>query len=126
MTVQDSEHRADAGAAGPNPRTAKAVRGLFAGTLVLEGLTVLFVPRAVAQIGDGLTTTKLALSLSLAFLLFCCAGLMRRRIGLPLGTALQFALIACGVMTGAMYALGIIFTAIWGYELWIRVRLLRL
>jgi uncharacterized protein DUF4233 len=108
----------------PNPRTVKAVRGVFAATLTLEALTVLFVPRAVAQSGSGLTTTKLVILIVLAVLLIVAAGLQRRQVGLVLGTVLQVGLIACGVMTGAMYVLGIIFTAIWLYELHIRRQLL--
>lgn len=108
----------------PNPRTVKAVRGVFAATLTLEALTVLFVPRAVAQSGSGLTTTKLVILIVLAVLLIVAAGLQRRQVGLVLGTVLQVGLIACGVMTGAMYVLGIVFTAIWLYELHIRRQLL--
>lgn len=105
---------------GPNPRTVKAVRGVFAATLTLEALTVLFVPRAVAQSGSGLTTTKLVLLFVLAGLLIVAAALIRRPAGLVLGSILQLGLIACGVMTGAMYVLGVIFGAIWLYELHIR------
>jgi hypothetical protein len=108
----------------PNPRTVKAVRGVFAATLTLEALTVLFVPRAVAQSGSGLTTTKLVVLIVLAVLLIVAAGLIRRPAGLVLGSILQIGLIACGVLTGAMYVLGIIFTAIWLYELHIRRQLL--
>lgn len=108
----------------PNPRTVKAVRGVFAATLTLEALTVLFVPRAVAQSGSGLTTTKLVILFVLAALLIAAAALIRRRIGLVLGSILQLGLIACGVLTGAMYVLGIIFAAIWIYELRIRRQLL--
>ena len=109
---------------GPNPRTARAVRGVFAATLTLEALTVLFVPRAVSQFGSGLTTTKLVILLVLAALFIVAAGLIRRPFGLVLGSVLQLCLIACGVMTNAMYILGVIFGAIWLYELHIRKLLL--
>lgn len=108
----------------PNPRVVRAVRGVFAATLTLEALTVLFVPRAVAQFGSGLTTTKLVLLISLAVLLIVAAALMKRRAGLVLGSVLQLAIIACGVFTSAMYVLGVIFGAIWLYALQIRRRLL--
>jgi hypothetical protein len=108
----------------PNPRTVKAIRGVFAATLILEGLTVLFVPRAVAQFGSGLTTTKLVILIVLAVLFIVAAALIRRTVGLVLGSILQLGLIACGVLTGAMYVLGVIFAAIWLYELHIRRQLL--
>jgi len=108
-----------------NPRAAKAIRAVFAGTLTLEAITVLFVPRAVAQFGDGLTTAKLAYALTLAGLLLLTAGLLRFRWGLAVGTVLQLAIIGCGVMTTAMYVLGVIFTAIWLYALRVRGQVLR-
>lgn len=107
-----------------NPRTRKAVRGVFAGTLVLEALMVLFVPRAIARTSEGLSGLSLGVLLGLAVLLVVCAGLMGRRAGLVLGSVLQLAVIACGVLTGAMYVLGVIFAAIWVYELRVRAQIL--
>lgn len=108
-----------------NPRATKAIRGVFAGILCLEAITVLFVPRAVAQFGDGLTTAKLAYTLSLAGLLIITAGLLRRHWALGLGTLLQLAIIGCGVLTTAMYVLGAVFAAIWIYALRVRTQVLR-
>lgn len=110
---------------GTNPRAAKAVRAVFAGTLCLEAITVLFVPRAVSQFGDGLTTAKLTYALTLAGLLIITAGLMRHSWALGLGSVLQLGIIGCGVMTNAMYVLGVIFTAIWVYGLRVRGQVLR-
>jgi hypothetical protein len=112
--------------AGPNPRALRAVRGVFAATLVLEALSVLFVPRAIAQFGTGLTALKLTLVIALVVLLIVAAGLIGRRAGLVLGSVLQLGLIACGLLTGAMYVLGVVFAAIWLYELQIRRQLLGL
>jgi hypothetical protein len=103
---------------------ARAVRGMFAGTLCLEAFTVVLVPRTVAQFGTGLTTVKLAVLLVLAALLVVVAFLQRRRWGTPLGSVLQVGVIGCGVLTGAMYALGGIFALIWLYELRLRRELL--
>lgn len=105
--------------------TERAVRGIFAATLCLEAVTVLFVPRALAGAGGGLTTPRLVVLLVLAAVLLAAAGLQRLSFGLLLGTALQLAVIACGVLTSAMYVLGVIFAAIWAYELRIRAQLLR-
>jgi hypothetical protein len=107
-----------------NPRAARAVRGVFAATLTLEALVVLFVPRAIAQFGSGLTAVKLSLLIALAVLFIVAAGLIRRPAGIVLGSVLQVALIACGLMTQAMFILGAIFAAIWLYELQIRRQLL--
>ncbi len=98
------------------PATRRALRAAFAATLALEAVTVLFVPRAIAQTGPGLTAARLAVLLSLA--------VQRTRVGLGAGTALQLALIGTGTLTAAMYALGGIFAIVWGYLLRLRRRLL--
>ncbi|MGI8695330.1 MAG: DUF4233 domain-containing protein [Mycobacteriales bacterium] len=108
-----------------DPRTQRAVRGVLAGSLGLEALMVLFVPRAVAQVGSGLTGVKLGLLIALFVALVAAAALVPRPVGIVLGSVLQFAVIACGVMTSAMYVLGVIFGAIWLYELHVRSTLLR-
>ena len=64
-------------------RRERAVSGTLAAGLILEGITVLFVPMAIARIGqDGISTTELTLLLLLAAALFTTAGLQRRRSGL--------------------------------------------
>jgi hypothetical protein len=103
---------------------ARAVRGAFAATLSLEALTVLFVPRAIARVGTGLTATRLALTLGLAGLLLVAAFLQRRRAGLVLGSVLQPAVIATGLLTATMYVLGALFAAVWVYLLRVRRALL--
>lgn len=115
---------ADDALVDPHPRTVRAVNGVFAATLTLEALVVLFVPRAVAQFGSGLTATKLVILVVLAALLVATALLVKRPWALVLGSVLQLAIIACGVMISAMYVLGVIFGAIWLYELKIRKQLL--
>jgi hypothetical protein len=99
---------------------ARAVRGAFAATLSLEALTVLFVPRAIARVGTGLTATRLALTLGLAGLLLVAAFLQRRRAGLVLGSVLQPAVIATGLLTVTMYVLGALLAAVWVYMLRVR------
>jgi hypothetical protein len=110
--------------ANPDPRTIRAVRGAFAATLVLEALVVLLVPRTIAQFGSGLTAWKLTVLLVLAGLLVLAAALLRRPFCIPLGTGLQAALIACGLLTKAMLVLGVIFALVWYYLLRLRRDLL--
>jgi hypothetical protein len=102
----------------------RAVRGACAAALGLEALTVLFVPRAIAQFGPGLTAIRLALLIGLAAALLVAAGLQRYRIGLALGTVLQVAVIATGLLVAAMYVLGAMFAVVWGYLLRLRRDLL--
>jgi hypothetical protein len=105
-------------------RAARAIRGAFAAVLSLEALAVLFVPRAIAQFGPGLTAVRLALLLTLAALLLAAAFLQRHRVGLVLGTVLQACLIATGVLSGAMYVVGVLFLGVWLYLLYGRRRVL--
>jgi hypothetical protein len=110
--------RAETGAR--RARAERAVRGAGAAVLGLEALTVLFVPRAIAQFGPGLTASRLALLLGLAAALLVAAGLQRRRVGLVLGSVLQAAVIATGLLAGAMYVLGVLFGLAWLYLLRVR------
>jgi hypothetical protein len=103
-----------------------AVRGMLAAALILEGITVLFVPQTIARIGaGGLSGTRLVLLLVLAAALFVAAGIQKRRAGLILGSALQVPIIATGLMVAAMYFLGLLFAGVWVYLLWVRQEILR-
>lgn len=119
------------GAAGEAERAAarrreRAVSGTLAAGLILEGITVLFVPMAIARIGqDGISTTELTLLLLLAAALFTTAGLQRRRSGLVAASVLQLAVIATGILAPAMYFLGLLFAGVWVYLLWVRQEITR-
>jgi hypothetical protein len=107
-------------------RRDRAVSGTLAAGLILEGITVLFVPMAIARIDeDGISGTQLTLLLLLAAALFSTAGLQRRRVGLVAGSVLQLAVIATGVLAPAMYFLGLLFAGVWAYLLWVRQEIAR-
>jgi len=120
-----------AAAAGEAERAAarrreRAVSGTLAAGLILEGITVLFVPMAIARIGDdGISWTQLTLLLLLAAALFTTAGLQRRRVGLVAASVLQLAVIATGVLVPVMYFLGLLFAGVWAYLLWVRQEITR-
>src|SRR5215207_3831053 len=112
--------------AGGTSRREHAVRGTLAAALSLEALTVLFVPQTVAGLSDdGLGGVQLGLLLGLAAALIAAAAIQRFRVGLVLGSVLQLAVIATGVLVGAMYFLGLLFAGVWAYLLWIREQILR-
>jgi hypothetical protein len=109
----------------PDPvRAAKALRGAAAAILVLEGIAVLFVPRAVAPTDEGLSGSWLTALLVLAVFLILASGLQRRSWGLMVGTALQLPLLLTGLLTSAMWFVGGIFLLIWLYLLQVRKELL--
>ena len=109
----------------PDPvRAGKALGGAAAAILLLEGIAVLFVPRGIAQSGDGLTGSRLAVLIVLAVLLILASGVQRRPRGLVVGTVLQVPLLLTGLLGSAMWLVGGLFVLIWAYLLQVRKDLL--
>jgi hypothetical protein len=109
----------------PDPvRAGRALGGAAAAVLLLEGIAVLFVPRGIAQSGDGLTGFRLAVLIVLAVLLVLASGLQRRPQGLVIGTVLQVPLLLTGLFGSAMWLVGGLFVLIWAYLLQVRKDLL--
>ncbi|MGY1828907.1 DUF4233 domain-containing protein [Geodermatophilus sp. SYSU D01180] len=109
----------------PDPvRAARALRGAAAAVLLLEGIAVLFVPRAIAQTEAGLGATRLTILLVLAVVLVLASGVQRRPRGLEIGTALQVPLLLTGLIDSSMWFVGGVFLLIWLYLLQIRKELL--
>ncbi|MGZ4508782.1 MAG: DUF4233 domain-containing protein [Blastococcus sp.] len=109
----------------PDPvRAARALGGAAAAVLVLEGIAVLFVPRGIAQTGPGLTGLRLTLLLVLAGVLILAAGVQRRPVGLVIGTVLQLALLATGLLNSVMWIVAGAFVLIWLYLLQVRKELI--
>ena len=109
----------------PDPvRAGRALRGAAAAILLLEGIAVLFVPRGIAQSGDGLTGPRLAFLLALAVLLVLASGVQRRPQGLVAGTVLQLPLLLTGLLTSVMWIVAGAFVLIWLYLLQVRKDLL--
>jgi hypothetical protein len=109
----------------PDPvRAGRALGGAAAGILVLEGIATLFVPRGIAQSGDGLTGFRLTVLLSLALLLILAAGIQRRPRGLVIGTVLQVPLLLTGLFSSVMWLVAGAFVLIWLYLLQVRKQLL--
>jgi hypothetical protein len=93
-------------------RADGATRGALAGTLGLEALVVLLVPRALAGTG-GVGTTRTLILVGLAVLLIAAAGLLRRPYGIAVGSLMQMPLLLTGIWIGAMFVVGAIFWAVW-------------
>lgn len=109
----------------PDPvRAGRAMGGAAAAVLLLEGIVVLFVPRGIAQSGDGLTGARLIALIVLAVLLILASGVQRRPWGLLAGTVLQLPLLLTGLFSPAMWLVGGVFVLIWLYLLQVRKDLL--
>lgn len=93
-------------------RANKATRGALAGVLGLEALVVLLIPRAIA-FTTGLGPVRTGICIGLAVVLVLAAGLVRRPWGIGLGSVLQVAFLATGVMIATMFLIGALFIAVW-------------
>lgn len=109
---------------GDRERVAKRLAGGAAAVLILEALAVLFVPRAIAQSGPGLTPFRLSAVLTVVVLLIVVAGLQRRSWGSRAGLVVQLPVLATGLFTAAMWFLGGLFLLLWIYLMRIRDELL--
>jgi hypothetical protein len=93
-------------------RANKASRGALAGVLGLEALVVLLIPRAIA-FTTGLGPVRTTICISLAVVLVIAAALVRRPWGIGLGSALQVAFFATGIMIATMFLVAALFIAVW-------------
>lgn len=98
----------------------RATRGVLSALLALEALVVLLVPRAIAQTSTGLDTTKTVVLVALAVVLLFTAFLMRRSWAVGLGSALQVAVLATGVLEWVMIVIALVFIALWIWVLTMR------
>ena len=109
----------------PDPvRAGRALGGAAAAILALEGIGTLFVPRGIAQDGNGLTGVELTYLLVLAVVLILAAGIQRRERGLLIGTALQVPLLLTGLLNSVMWFVAGAFVLIWLYLLQVRKELI--
>jgi hypothetical protein len=109
----------------PDPvRAGKALGGAAAAILLLEGIAVLFVPRGIAQSGDGLNGFRLTVLIVLSVLFILASGMQRKPRGLLIGTVLQVPLVLTGFFGAAMWLVGGLFALIWAYLLQVRKELL--
>lgn len=122
--IGSTEGRLHSDAEGDRERVAKRLNGGGAAVLIIEALVVLFVPRAIAQSGPGLTPWRLSAVLVVVVLVVMVAGLQRRSWGPQAGLAVQLPVLATGFFTAAMWFLGAIFVLLWVYLLRIRAELL--
>jgi hypothetical protein len=86
---------------------------IFLAALVMFGLKSL--PPVVALAGGW----------SLALIMLLNVALLRWRIGIVIGSALQIVVIALGFVQGAMFFVGILFAGIWAFALIAGARLER-
>ncbi len=74
----------------------------------------------VARLSGGLTAGVLIPVVGLAVLLVTTAALLRRPWAYLLGSVLQVAVLACGLITPAMFIVGGAYGLVWIYALHLR------
>jgi hypothetical protein len=119
-----------AGVEGDEPRPsglrnpAAAVRGLGAGTLVLEAIVLLLAIQPIRILGGDLSGWGIGAVVALAVLAMLVAGSMRRSWAWHAGTAIQVLLLASGLLHWSLGAVGLIFGAAWVYATSVRRKIL--
>jgi hypothetical protein len=107
--------------APPNVRDPwKGLRGVMAGTLVLEFIVFALGLLVIGQLGTGVSSAGFALVAALAVMLLVAAFVQRQSWGLGVALVLQFAMVACFFVHLAIGIMGVVFLGIWGYILYVR------
>ena len=89
-------------------------RSMCSGMLGLQAVVLFLVGVTLPSVTDVSPGIGIGIGLGLAALCVVAAGLMRGSVGLVLGWAVQVLSIALGFVITAMFALGVIFLALYG------------
>lgn len=104
--------------APPDPR--KGFRGVMAGTLVMEAITVALALFAVAELYGGLNSVVGYLVGFDALALVVTCAFVRHDWAVIVILALQLVLVGCIFSAIAVGVVGVLFLAVWVYLLWLR------
>jgi hypothetical protein len=103
----------------------KSFRGVMAGTLILEMITVLLALPVVAAVGGGLTTWTISYLVGFAILLVLLAGMQRRPWAIWANLGVQAILVAGFFIYPAVGFMGVLFAVVWGVIAYLRAEVLR-
>jgi hypothetical protein len=118
-----SDGASEGGSGLRNP--AAAVRGLGAGTLVIETVVLLLAIQPIRMVGGGRGGAAVLAVCVLALAALGLAGLMRHGWAWYAAGALQALLAATGVLHWSLAVLGVLFGGVWLYVLHVRRTILR-
>lgn len=112
----------------PSPGTVRApsrdpwkgLRGVMAGTLVLEAIVVLLALPVVATVGGGLSVFSGVYVGGLGVAMIVASGLQRRPWALGLNLTLQVLAVAGFFIHPALGVMGLMFAALWAYLMYLR------
>ncbi|WP_406271961.1 DUF4233 domain-containing protein [Nocardia sp. NBC_00881] len=106
----------------PPPATDpwRGLRGVMAGTLVLEAIVVLLALPVVADVGGGVTWLSGTYLVALAAVMFLGAGMQRRSLALPFNLGLQVFVLLGTFIHVSIGVIGVVFAVVWGFILVLR------
>lgn len=102
------------------PDPLRGLRGIFAGTLVMEAIVVGLALLVVNRIGAGVDAPAGWYTAALALAMVVAAFVQRSSWGLGLALALQVAMVVGWFASPALGALGLLFLLVWGFLLYVR------
>ena len=109
--------------AAPDPW--KSFRGVMAGTLILEIITVLLALPVVAAVGGGLTALSTAFLVGFAVLLGLLAGMQGRPWAIWANLGVQPLLLLGFFLYPAVGFIGVLFIVVWAVIAYLRAEMLR-
>ncbi|MFC4377004.1 DUF4233 domain-containing protein [Nocardia halotolerans] len=98
----------------------KGLRGVMAGTLVLEAIVVLLALPVVGAVGGGVTWFSGTYLVALAALMILGAGLQRKPWAIPFNLGLQVLVLAGTFIHLSIGIIGLVFVAVWAFILVLR------
>lgn len=107
------------------PDPWKSFRGVMAGTLILEIITVLLALPVVAMVGGGLTPWTTAYLVGFAVMLGLLAGMQGRPWAIWANLAVQLLLVVGFFIYPAIGFIGVLFLVVWGVIAYLRGEMLR-
>jgi hypothetical protein len=109
--------------AAPDPW--KSFRGVMAGTLILEIITVLLALPVVATVGGGLTAWSTSYLVGFAVLLGLLAGMQGRPWAIWANLGVQLLLVIGFFIYPAIGFIGVLFVVVWAVIAYLRHEVLR-
>lgn len=106
----------------PPPATDpwKGLRGVMAGTLILEAIVVLLALPVVAGVGGGVSWLSGSYLVILALVMILGAGLQRRPWAVQFNLGLQVLVLAGAFIHISIGVIGVLFIAVWAFILILR------
>lgn len=115
-----SENSQDSQQPAPATDPWKGFRGVMAGSLVLEAITVLLALPVVATVGGGLTWWSTLYLVALAVVMILGAGMQKKSWAVPFNLGLQVLLMAGTFIHLSIGIIGVVFAAVWVFLLVLR------